>query len=168
MRVMKDYLQYLHEVLGLRHLPLVERNADESGHAEFFDLQGPIALGEPRDFELLFVNQVTQPKESLFGDEAWDLFSKMQAAMKLNGLSVAAWDCSIEDLNQLAARLEHLARARVVVVFSSFPKNRGELVPVGRSKHLHTHSPAYLVEDPQAKRLVWHDLQNVMRELGVL
>ncbi|MNL49150.1 hypothetical protein D3C87_1720600 [compost metagenome] len=76
-------------------------------------------------------------------------------------------DCTVDDRSQLPSELAKKVESKVVVVFSSFPKDIGELIFKGPGKWIETYSPAYLIEDPSAKKVVWNDLQKVMRELNV-
>ncbi|HEY1079326.1 MAG TPA: hypothetical protein VGE46_04485, partial [Bdellovibrio sp.] len=69
--------------------------------------------------------------------------------------------------SQLPSEFAKICEGKVVVVFSSFPKDLGELIFKGPGKWLETYSPAYLLEDPGAKKVVWNDLQKVMKELGL-
>ncbi|MDO4558541.1 MAG: uracil-DNA glycosylase family protein [Planctomycetia bacterium] len=46
-------------------------------------------------------------------------------------------------------------------------KLRGILHPLGSIRVLCTYHPAYLLRNPSAKRLVWEDLQILMREMGL-
>lgn len=175
---MNDYIQYLEEVLGLQKVMIAKDPATaDSGKARFFTEQGSFASAdsagsentpvEIQHFELIFLNILTQTKESLFLPETKDLFGKMKAAMKLTNLQVLELDCTIEDRSQLPSELAKICESKVVVVFSSFPKDIGELIFKGPGKWLETYSPAYLIEDAGAKKVVWNDLQKVMKELNV-
>lgn len=91
----------------------------------------------------------------------------MRTAMKLANLTVLDLDCTVDDRSQLPSELAKKVESKIVVVFSSFPKDIGELIFKGPGKWIETYSPAYLLEDPSAKKVVWNDLQKVMRELNV-
>ncbi|CAE80130.1 hypothetical protein AB1A81_10570 [Bdellovibrio bacteriovorus] len=165
---MKDYIQYLQDVLGLQNVMLAPEQAGaEAAKTQFFTAKGPFTVSELRHYELVFLNILTQSKESLFLPEVNDLYSKMKAAMKLRNLQVLELDCTVEDRSQLPSELAKICESKVVVVYSSFPKDIGELIFKGPGKWLETYSPAYLLEDPAAKKVVWNDLQKVMKELGV-
>ena len=163
---MKDYLNYLQEVLGIQSV-MIETGPTEPVQTRFFSDQGAFAPAEFPHYELVFLNIVTQAKESFFRPEVQDLFSKMKAAMKLKNLHTMELDCTVDDRSQLPAELAKVCEAKVVVVFSSFPKDLGDLIFKGPGKWLETYSPAYLIEDPGAKKVVWNDLQKIMKELGV-
>lgn len=164
---MKDYIQYLEEVLGLQKVMIVKDPLAASNKAQFFSEQGEFAASEVQHFELIFLNILTQSKESLFLPETKDLFAKMKAAMKLTNLQVLELDCTVEDRSQLPSQLAKICESKVVVVFSSFPKNIGELIFKGPGKWLETYSPAYLLEDAGAKKVVWNDLQKIMKEFNL-
>lgn len=163
---MKDYIQYLQEVLGLQHvvLPVTE---GEAGKTRFFTAQGPLDESSFHHVELVFLNILTQSKESFFLPEVRDLFEKMKSAMKLKNLQVLELDCTVEDRSLLPSELAKVCESRVVVVFSSFPKDIGEMIFKGPGKWIETYSPAYLLEDAAAKKVVWNDLQKVMKEFGI-
>ena len=162
---MKDYVEYLRDVLGVQSI-LLPPNTSETP-AQFISPQGPFEPSELVHCELVFLNILTQPKESFFNPDVSDLFQKMRGAMKLANLTVLELDCTVEDRSQLPSELAKKVESKIVVVFSSFPKNIGELIFKGPGKWMETYSPAYLLEDPSAKKVVWNDLQKVMRELNV-
>lgn len=166
---MKDYLNYMQEVLGVQQVMLRDtlRSAAEQNLSYFSTAQGLFQPGEIRHFELVFLNICTQEKESLFRPEVQDLFSKMKSAMKLKNIQVLELNCSLSDRSLLPSQLASLIEARLVVVLSSFPQDVGELIFKGPALWLETYSPAYLLEDVAAKKVVWNDLQKVMKELGL-
>jgi hypothetical protein len=169
---MKDYIQYLEDVLGLSKVMMKEESVMAAGPAlpvktQFFRESGQFNPGEKQFCELIFLNILTQSKESIFRPETNELFKKMQAAMKLKNLQVLILDCTVEDRSLLPSALASICESKIVVVFSSFPKDIGELTYKGAGQWIETYSPAYLLEDPGAKKVVWNDLQKVMRELGL-
>lgn len=170
---MKDYIQYLEEVLGLQKVMISESPqaagvvATTPSRTQFFTEQGALVPSSLQHFELIFLNILTQAKESLFLPETKELFSKMKAAMKLRNLQYLELDCTVEDRSQLPSEVAKLCESKVVVVFSSFPKDIGELIYKGPGKWIETYSPAYLLEDAGAKKVVWNDLQKVMKELSL-
>lgn len=163
---MKDYFLYLQEVLGIQNvmLPTAEGDAVKT---RFFSSEGPYVASELQHYELIFLNIVTQAKESLFNPDVRELFDKMKLAMKIKNIQVLELDCTVDDRSQLPSELAKICEGKLVVVFSSFPKDIGELIFKGPGKWLETYSPAYLIEDPGAKKVVWNDLQKIMRELGL-
>lgn len=165
---MKDYIQYLEDVLGLQKVILQNEVSNSNAlSAQFFTVQGPFSPSSLQHCELIFLNILTQSKESLFLPQTHDLFSKMKAAMKLKNIQALELDCTVEDRSQLPSQLAQICESKIVVVFSSFPKDIGELIFKGPGKWIETYSPAYLLEDAAAKKVVWNDLQKVMRELDL-
>lgn len=164
---MKDYIQYLKDVLGIQNIMISSDEGRREEKAYFFTSQGPFNSSVFPSYELIFLNILTQSKESFFRPEVRDLFEKMKSAMKLKNLQVLELDCSVDDRSQLPSELAKICEGKVVVVFSSFPKNIGELIFIGPSKWIETYSPAYLLEDATAKKVVWNDLQKVMKELNL-
>lgn len=142
--------------------------ANEKEADVFFSSTGPFVPQDKKFYELVFINIVTQNKESFFNPEVKSLADKMRQAMKLKNLQVIELDCLLSDRTLLPSKLAQVCESRYVVVYSSFPQNLGELIYKGPGKWIETYSPAYLLEDPNAKKVVWADLQKVMRELGVL
>lgn len=163
---MKDYIQYLQEVLGLQTV-MVKSGEESPIKTSFFLREGPFEPSEVQHAELVFLNILTQPKESFFLPEVRDLFDKMKAAMKLKNVQVLELDCTVDNRAELPSELAKLIQSRLVVVFSSFPKDIGEFIIKGSGKWIETYSPSYLLEDPAAKKVVWNDLQKVMKELGL-
>lgn len=170
---MKDYLQYLQDVLGLQNILLPPESSlaisagSGTSAARFYSKQGPWHPQDMQHAELIFLNILTQAKESLFVPAVEDLFGKMKAAMKLKNVQYVELDCTVEDRSHLPSELAKFCESKVVVVFSSFPKDLGEFIFKGPGHWLETYSPAYLLEDAAAKKVVWNDLQKVMRELGL-
>jgi len=87
--------------------------------------------------------------------------------MKIKNIQTLELDCTVEDRSQLPSELAQICEGKVVVVFSSFPQNIGEMIFKGPGNWIETYSPAYLLEDADAKKVVWADLQKVMKELGL-
>lgn len=163
---MKDYIRYLQDVLGIQNVMI---SSDDEGEimAHFFTSQGPFHSSAFPSYELIFLNILTQSKESFFRPEVRDLFEKMKSAMKIKNLQVLELDCTVDDRSQLPSELAKICEGKMVVVFSSFPKDIGEVIFKGPGKWIETYSPAYLLEDATAKKVVWNDLQKVMKELNL-
>lgn len=176
---MKDYLHYFRDVLGITEVmvPVLEQEKPplgaefgldlEAGQTHFFTNAGPVTHLEKKYYEVIFLNILTQAKESLFGVEVQELYMKMKAAMKVHNLQTIELDCTVENRSELPSELAKKFESKIVVVFSSFPKDMGEMIFKGPGKWIETYSPAYLLEDPAAKKVVWNDLQKVMRELDL-
>lgn len=166
---MRDYQKYLTEVLGI-HEVLIADGKETVAKVEgthFFSSKGPYEFPQDANFELVFLNILSQSKESLFLPEVEDLFGKMKAAMRLKNIQFLELDVTLEDRSLLPSEFLKHCRARMIVVFSSFPKDIGEVIIKGSSRWLETYSPSYLLEDAGAKKVVWNDLQKVMKELSL-
>lgn len=161
---MEDYLKYLQDVLGLKSIILPQENGSTE-KIQFVSRNGPLDRNQNIQLELAFLNIVTQPKESLFLPATYDLFDKMKMAMKLRNIQFAEFDCLVEDRSKIPSEFYKFCNSKIVVLFSSFPEHLGELRIVGSGSWIETYSPAYLLEDPAAKKIVWSDLQKVMKEL---
>lgn len=159
---MREYIRYLEEVLGLEKIML---HCESSGMSSFYSDKGPYVPSERQFSELVFLNIVTQDNESIFIPETAALFEKMKSAMRLKNIQVLTLDCTIDDRYLLPSLWSQLCESKIVVVFSSFPQKIGELCFKGAEQWIETYSPAYLLEDPGAKKVVWNDLQKVMKVL---
>lgn len=169
---MRDYQKYLSEVLGVQEILLGEgeavRNSDAApAGTHFYSKSGAFEFPSDANFELVFLNILSQSKESLFIPEVEDLFGKMKAAMRLKNIQILELDVTLEDRTLLPSEFLKHCRARMIVVFSSFPKDIGEIIIKGSSRWIETYSPSYLLEDAGAKKVVWNDLQKVMKELAL-
>lgn len=171
---MKTYLEYVSEVLGLGTVmlpsPLVAVQADADAElvkpAFFYSSKG--AFSEGRDFkkcDLAIINWVQEPLESLFEPAVAKLFGKMLAAMKLSPNRVLVLDCVMNERNLIPNELYKVCDPQVVLFFSSDPISLSEVQIKGPARWLETLSPAALVKDPDSKKLVWNDMQRVMKEL---
>ncbi len=164
---MKDYVHYLQTVLGLEQVMLADFQDPMNAKTLFWTAEGVYQPSAVQHFEIVFLNLVTQSKESLFQSSIQDLLAKMKSAMRLKNLQVIELDVLLEDRTRLPSLLAEICQARFVVVFSSFPQNPGEIVLKGTGRWIETYSPSYLLEDGDAKRIVWADLQKVMKELAL-
>lgn len=172
---MKDYLNYLQDVLGIRSalfsapvaLPsAAEAESDLATPAFFYSPRGPLVEG--RSFsqaKLAIVNWVHHAQESLFEAQTADLFQKMFVAMKISIDEVLIVDCVMTDRQLIPNELYKIASPQVVLFFCAEPANMGEFQVRGPARWLETLSPTFLLKNPQAKKTVWNDLQKVMREL---
>lgn len=169
---MKDYIDYLQNVLGIQGVILPHEEGGEpvsaADAAPFYSSQGIFAPSEKQHVEVVFLNLLSRAQDSLFNPPVYELFEKMRTAMKIDNLQMLELDSPIEDRAELPSLLAQVCEARFIIVFSAFPKNLGELILKGSGRWIETHSPAYLLEDAAAKKVVWNDLKKVMRELGVL
>ncbi|AHI06214.1 hypothetical protein BDW_08570 [Bdellovibrio bacteriovorus W] len=166
---MRDYQKYLSEVLGIHEVLIADGKeaAPAVTGTHFLSKKGAFEFPQDANFELVFLNILSQSKESLFLPEVEDLFGKMKAAMRLKNIQVLELDVTLEDRSLLPSEFLKHCRARMIVVFSSFPKDIGEIIIKGSSRWLETYSPSYLIEDAGAKKVVWNDLQKVMKELSL-
>jgi hypothetical protein len=164
---MKDYVHYLQDVLGLDRVMLADLKNPTETKTTFWTAQGAFQASSVQHFEIVFLNLTTQPKESLFRAATQDLFAKMKSAMRLKNVQVIELDAMVEDRTLLPSLLADICQARYVVVLSSFPQNPGEIILKGTSRWIETYSPSYLLEDADAKKIVWTDLQKVMKELSL-
>jgi len=149
---MESYLNYLDEVLGIKNI-FMNR---ESAHAL-----------EHQVVDILFVNIIKETHESLKEPSVRELFDKILAAMKIETLKVASIDYSGRSAESLYMDINQAFDSKFVIVMSREPMKSGELRIMGPSLWMEIFNPAYLLEHPGTKKLVWIDLQKVMKRLGV-
>lgn len=175
LRPMKDYIDYLQNVLGIKTAmfaapvavaPVVAGEVALATPAFFYSPRGPLVEGQTyNQAKLAIVNWVHDAKDSLFETETSDLFQKMFAAMKIAPSDVLIVDCVMNERQLIPNELYKIASPQVVLFFCTDPANMGEFQVRGPARWLETLSPAFLVQNPNAKKAVWNDLQKVMREL---
>lgn len=133
--------------------------------AFFVSADGDIRSPLEAEYKLIILNYVQDPAESLFEVKVADLFSKMLSAMKLKPGSFLVVDCLMNERPLIPAEAQRFFKASHVLMFSSHPDQLSEFHIRGGFQWLETFSPAYLLKHPEAKKLVWNDMQKVM---GVL
>lgn len=166
----KTYLDYLSEVLGLQAVMMPAPVAGPEAlnrPAYFYSSEG--ACPEGRGFHkcrLAIVNWVREPKDSLFEPEVADLFGKMLTAMKLPAADVWVLDCVMNERGLIPNELFKLCEPQCVLFFSREPSQLGEMQLRGPTRWLETFSPALLLSEAASKKIVWNDMQKIMRELS--
>lgn len=154
------YLQYVDEVLGVKGF-IQERVGNEDKFQNNF--RSPeIDLDQNETIDLVFVSSIKDKSQSLFSGEIAELFQKMKSAMKLTYASVTVethLSSSVEILNILKARLN----PRLLVIFKENPDLGETLKQLDGMFYLETFSPGYLIRYPEQKKLVWNDLQKIMK-----
>ncbi len=170
---MKTYLEYLTQVLGVNAvmmpLPLAATGLSaESGNqpAFFYSAAGPWHEGQDfQKIELAIVNWVHEQSESLFDPAVGDLFGKMLAAMKIPAEKVLVLDCVMNEHERIPNELFKICEPQIVLFFATEPTHLGEFQIKGPARWLETLSPAFLLQNPASKKIVWNDMQKVMREI---
>lgn len=174
---MKTALHYISEVLGVDSpiLPVPWQGPVSAEHTQdsSLSLETPAffysSAGAVESFQghepLVIVNWVREAHESIFRGEVRDLFQKMFSAMKIDSNQVLILDCVMNERNLIANELFKISSPKWVLFFGSEPIHAGEFQIKGPSRWLETFSPAVLVKNPQSKKIVWNDLQKIMREV---
>jgi len=121
--------------------------------------------------DLLFLNLKQAMDQSIFAAESSELLDKMIQAMRLGERRHLILECDLTGAagspSQILQTYLQKVTTPFVVLFSSKPLKPG-LQNLGAAKFLETYGPAYLLQNANAKKLVWTDLQKVMKELGVV
>ncbi len=158
-----NYFSYVKNVLGVKTLQSarIRQSLLETAEAEI----------PTTSSDLLFLNLKQESDQSVFAPESSELLDKMIQAMRLGNhqhlILEADWMGSTETVRQVLQKYTAKVTVPWVVVFSSKPAKPG-LQNLGTVKFLETYGPSYLLQNTNAKRLVWADLQKVMKEMGVV
>lgn len=166
---MKTYFGYLKDVLGVHSLMLDQPVLQSSGDfrpAFFVGPQGDIKSPMEKPIRLLVINFMETPKESFFEPEVQELSEKMLAALKLGPQEFFYVDCVMNEKPLIPAEAQKFFKADAVLFFSKEPENIGQIQIKGGFSWLETFSPAYLLKNPDAKRIVWTDMQKILKELN--
>lgn len=121
--------------------------------------------------DLLFLSLKQASDQTVFAPETSELLDKMIQAMRLGARQHLILECDLtgtsESQQQILQKYLQKVTTPFVVVFSSKPVKPG-LQNIGTTKLLETYGPSYLLQNANAKKLVWTDLQKVMKEIGVV
>jgi hypothetical protein len=121
--------------------------------------------------DLLFLNLKQAGEQGVFDAETSGLLEKMIQAMRLGSRQHLILECDLtsttESLIQILQKYTQKVTTPFVVIFSSKPAKPG-MQNLGAIRFLETYGPSYLLQNANAKKLVWTDLQKVMKEIGVV
>ncbi len=164
---MKDYLQYVSDVLGVKAIMQDQPRVDSHvGPAYFYSANGAVAGGVFKKYSLVIVNWVQDPSESLFDSQVAELFGKMLAAMKISSEQVLVLDCVMNERKLIPSELFKICDPQNVLFFSHEPEKLSSVQLKGSANWLETLSPAVLLKDAGSKKLVWSDMQKIMKLIG--
>lgn len=166
--MMKTYAHYLETVLGVRAVMLDQPTVNSiSGFAPpfFVDAGGDLRSPLEKSFRLVLLNWISSPQESLFYPEVSELFVKMLGALKLPEDQVLAIDCLMNERPLIPAETQKFFKSKAVLMFAREPEALGKIQIKGGFQWMETFSPAYLLEHPEAKRVVWNDMQKLLKEI---
>jgi len=155
-----NYFSYVKNVLGVRTLQSAKIR------------EGMASTAAIETADLLFIHIKNAGEQSVFAPETKDLLEKMVQAMRLGSKSHLVLEYEAEknplSLNQVLQSYTQQVSAPFVVIFTAKPGTSGVIQNLGPQKYLETFSPSYLLQNPNAKKVAWGDLQKVMKEIGVL
>jgi hypothetical protein len=158
-----NYFSYVKNVLGVKTLQSARIRQSLLENAE---VEIPTTT-----CDLLFLNLKQDSDPSIFASESAELLEKMIQAMRLGSRQHLILEAdlmgSTESVGQILQKYTAKVTTLFVVVFSSKPVKPG-MQNLGTVKFLETYGPAYLLQNAAAKKLVWTDLQKVMKEIGVV
>lgn len=158
-----NYFSYVKNVLGVKSIQSA-RIRQSLLEDQAFEI--PTAT-----CDLLFLNLKQANDVSVFDSEATELLAKMIQAMRLGNRQHLILECDLagntQSLNQILQQYTQKITTPFVVLFSAKPVKPG-LQNLGTVKFLETYGPAYLLQNPNTKKLAWADLQKVMKEIGVV
>ncbi len=159
--MIKDYFEYLEKVLGLREILIPAHEL-----SLFIENDKPWTEKQLKPYRLLVLNCISKPEQSLRQPEVSELFMKMIAAMKLSDMPIAYLDVMSLNRELILSELHQLVTVDFILCMSSDPQLRGQLQFKGPINWLETFSADYLLKIPNAKKIVWHDLQFFMDKLN--
>ncbi|MBK9321679.1 MAG: hypothetical protein IPM97_01775 [Bdellovibrionaceae bacterium] len=154
-----NYFSYVKNVLGVRGVKSTAIRDSLS------------AVTTPEFCDLLFIHIKESQDQGISVQESKELLDKMIQAMRLGGKKHLIYEHEVDGDIDVVALVSSMAAVRpssFVVVFSAKPGASGVIKNLGVQKYLETFSPSYLLQNPAAKKVVWADLQKVMKELGTL
>lgn len=158
-----NYFSYVKNVLGVKTI--------QSARIRQSLLEDQTIEIPTTQCDLLFLNLKQASDASVFAADAAELLDKMIQAMRLGGRRHLILECDLagssETQQQILQKYLQKVTTPFVVLFSSKPLKPG-LQNLGTSKFLETYGPSYLLQNANAKKLVWTDLQKVMKEIGVV
>lgn len=158
--MIKDYLEYLKSVLGIQQIQLPAEQM-----SLFVEDGKPWLEKQIKPYRLIVLNCISRHEQSLQVSDVAELFYKMIAAMKLGDLPIAFLDVTSLNREKIISELKELATTDFVLCMSCEPELRGQLQVKSTMNWLETYSADYLLKTPQAKKIVWDDLQNLMKSL---
>lgn len=156
-----NYFTYVKNVLGVTSVQSTKMR------------EGLSATSSPQVCDILFLHFKTPEDQSVFVPDSKELLDKMIQAMRLENktFQILEHDAQKEGVlfgNSLVQHVNQNVSASFVVIFTAKPSRNGVIQNLGMQKFLETLSPSYLLQNANAKKMVWLDLQKVMKELGVL
>lgn len=166
---MRAYANYIENVLGVPSLMMdlpVVTPGNSLLPAFFVGASGDIKKPLEQHFSLVVLNWTQSPSQSLFQGEVQELTQKMLAALKLPPGQVLAVDCVMNERPLIPAEAQKFFNASAVLMFASEPEALSKIQIKGGFHWLETFSPAYLLENPDAKRIVWNDMQKILKEVN--
>lgn len=157
-----NYFSYVKNVLGVKTIQSARLRQGLST-----ELQTEL---EVNHCDLLFLNLKQASAPSIFAPESAELLAKMIQAMRLGERRhlILEYDLSgnTKSTTQIIQQFTQKVTTPFVVLFSTKPA-QNKIQNIGKIHFLESYSPSYLLQNPQAKKVAWADLQRVMKELGV-
>jgi hypothetical protein len=163
---LKDYLQ---SVLGIRGWLRPETQGVLESHFDLQEFDG--ALRQERlqqEFDLVFLHLRSNAasgslSRSFFEGEAWDLFQKMRAAMKIPDLRVLELETTIDVYEFVIPWIQKRIKTQSLLVLNESPKSSKNPSGSFSGQVYETWSPWSLLQNPDRKREAWATLQQVTR-----
>lgn len=157
-----NYFSYVKNVLGVKTI--------QSARLRQSLLEDQTAEIPTAHCDLLFLNLKPAADASVFAPESAELLDKMIQAMRLGHRQYLILECDLtgttQSLTQILQQYTHKVTTPFVVLFNSKPAKNG-IQNLGMVKFIESFGPAYLLQNPNTKKLAWADLQKVMKELGI-
>lgn len=158
-----NYLRYVRDVLGAQSIVGESRELNLRDH--FFHPDPKLELGQKWD--LMIVNSIFSSFESLFEEEAQDLFQKMLKAMNLGDRKILCVDSHLMNEREIVRRWRGYGLPEAMIIFKDHPEISEDLRLIEDTAIIETYSPYHLTHHPEYKKIVWNHLQKVMLHLGI-
>lgn len=159
-----NYFSYVKNVLGVKTLQSARLRQSLQA------LDATSEAGAVEACDLLFLNLKQKSEPSVFTSENTELLDKMIQAMRLGERRYLILECELSGnslaTSQILKEYSQKVKTPFAVVFTSKPQNH-QIQNLGTLQFLESFGPAYLLQNPQFKKMAWMDLQKVMKELGV-
>ncbi|MBL7671853.1 MAG: hypothetical protein JNM39_15305 [Bdellovibrionaceae bacterium] len=158
---------YLQSVLGIRGWLRPQNEAAIESHFELQEFDGPLRTERfQQEFDLIFLHMRSNLSggnlsRSYFEGEAWELFQKMRAAMKIQDLRTLELEASADVYEFVTPWIQKRLKNKALLILSESPKNHPQ--DFG-GQIFETWSPWSLLQNPDRKREAWTTLQQMTQK----
>lgn len=153
-----NYLKYVRDVLGVRHLMSEPSPKDLS--TDFYQPDPNLKLEQKWD--LIFVNCLFSSVESLFEPENFELFEKILQAMKLSKKKVLFVDSPLHNEKEILRRWYPFGLPKVLIMMKEQAEAQAVVHYKDETAVIETYNPYMLRHQTDLKKLAWNHLKSVL------